>query len=81
MANDNLENLVRIGQLKKEPASEDEVAGLVKSGSAQLKDAKKDDLSLESRFSLAYGAAHAYSLAALRKLGTAPKTATPSSFV
>jgi hypothetical protein len=69
MANDNLENLVRIGQLKKEPTREEEVTGLIRSGSAQLADSKKEDLSLESRFSLAYGAAHAYSLAALRKLG------------
>ena len=42
---------------------------MIRSGAARLADAKKDDLSLESRFDLAYNAAHAVSLAALRIAG------------
>lgn len=61
-----LDNLVRIGSLKAEAASRGEVDGLLRSGSARLKDAKNSSLALESRFDLAYNAAHALSLAALR---------------
>ena len=69
MTNDKLENLVRIGQLKAEPASEEEIAGLQRSGAVRLADAKNKKLSIESRFDLAYNAAHALSLAALRHAG------------
>ena len=69
MANENLENLVKGDLLKVEAPSADEVSGLIRSGAARLADAKKDDLSLESRFDLAYNAAHAVSLAALRIAG------------
>jgi hypothetical protein len=43
-----------------------EIDGLVRSGHARLKDAQALTLSLDSRFDLAYNAAHAFSLAALR---------------
>jgi hypothetical protein len=66
MARNALDNLVRVRQLKEEPASADEIAGLVRSGLARLKDAGNTSLSYESRFDLAYNAAHALSLAALR---------------
>ena len=69
MANENLENLVRIRQLKAEVASEEEIAGLMRSGVARLEDSKNKDLNMESRFDLAYNAAHALSLAALRAAG------------
>ena len=69
MTNDKLENLVKIGQLKAEPAKEEEIAGLLRSGTARLLDAKNESLSKESRFDLAYNAAHALSLAALRRAG------------
>jgi len=69
MANDKLENLVRIRQLKSEPATKEEIAGLLRSGNARLQDAKNESLSQESRFDLAYNAAHALSLAALRNAG------------
>lgn len=69
MAHDNLENLVKIGKLKTEPASEAEIAGLLRSGTVRLLDAKNKNLSHESRFDLAYNAAHALSLAALRRAG------------
>lgn len=61
-----LDNLVRIGQLKRERPDTDEVRGLLHSGSVRLADAENESLSLESRFDLAYNAAHALSLAALR---------------
>ena len=46
-----------------------EVSGLIRSGIARLAYAKDARLSLESRFDLAYNAAHALSLAALRIAG------------
>jgi len=62
----DLENLVRAGKLKNEPPNQDEFDGLVKLGEAKFKDAQVAALSLESRFELAYGASHAFALAALR---------------
>ena len=61
-----LDNLVRIGKLKAEPPAQAELDGLVRSGLVRLRDAENASLSLESRFDLAYNAAHALSLAALR---------------
>jgi hypothetical protein len=61
-----LDNLVRIGKLKAEQGTQSEVDGLMRSGGVRLHDAQNDELSLESRFDLAYNAAHALSLAALR---------------
>jgi hypothetical protein len=62
----SLDNLVRIGKLKTEPPAKAEFDGLLRSGKARLKDAANKSLSPESRFDLAYNAAHALSLAALR---------------
>ena len=64
-----LDNLVRIRQLKKQSATDTEIAGLVRAGTAKLGDAKNETLNKESRFDLAYNAAHALSLAALRGAG------------
>lgn len=66
MASSPLDNLVRIGKLKAEPPAQAEFDGLVRSGLVRLRDAENATLSLESRFDLAYNAAHALSLAALR---------------
>mgnify|MGYP001029074052 FL=1 len=66
MTSSPLDNLVRIGKLKAEPPVQAEFAGLVRSGLVRLRDAENATLSLESRFDLAYNAAHALSLAALR---------------
>ncbi len=66
MNSSNLENLLDTGQLKKEPCDQKEFNGLVHSGRARLIDAQQETLSIESRFDLAYNAAHALSLAALR---------------
>lgn len=62
----NLDNLVAIGQLKAEPGSRREFEGLLHSGCTRLHDARIEGLSMESRFDLAYNAAHALALAALR---------------
>ncbi len=65
-----LENLCGSGKpLSAEPADAAETAGLLRSGRARLTDAKNHLLSLESRFDLAYNAAHALCLAALRQQG------------
>lgn len=69
MTQRELDNLVRIGQLKAEPPAPAELQGLLRSGSRRLADAGRADLSLESRFDLAYNAAHALALAALRAKG------------
>jgi hypothetical protein len=69
MGNQQLDNLVRIGQLKSELPAEAEIQGLVRSGLRRLDDAERQELSLESRFDLAYNAAHALALAALRLRG------------
>lgn len=66
MTREKLENLARIGQLQVQAPSRREFEGLVSSGKARLQDASREDLSLESRFDLAYNAAHSLSLAALR---------------
>lgn len=69
MTSPELENLVTIGKLKRETCSAQEFDGLVRSGAARLTDAAKTDLAPESRFDLAYNAAHALALAALRRRG------------
>ena len=69
MPREELDNLVRVRKLKAEPAEAEEIAGLLRSGLVRLKDAGNASLSLESRFDLAYNAAHALSLAALRLHG------------
>ena len=61
-----LDNLVKIGQLKHEPPDQAEFDGMVASAKARLKDARLEGLSKDSQFSLAYGAAHALALAAMR---------------
>lgn len=61
-----LENLADAGKLKRQPPNADEFDGLVSLGEAKFKDALRTTLALESRFELAYGASHAFSLAALR---------------
>ncbi len=64
------ENLCGPGKpLKAEPPDVKELEGLQRSGLARLEDASKAGLALESRFDLAYNAAHALCLAALRRRG------------
>lgn len=73
MAADPLQNLSGPGKpLKAEPPDAAETAGLLRTGRARLQDAANPALSLESRFDLAYNAAHALCLAALRRKGWRP---------
>lgn len=68
-----LKNLCGPGRpLREEAPDELEFSGLKRSGLMRLQDATLDQLSLESRFDLAYNAAHALSLAALRWHGYRP---------
>jgi hypothetical protein len=69
MSNQELENLVRIGQLKPEPGTSAEFIGMLDSAKTRLADARNESLAAESRFDLAYGAAHRLALAALRHKG------------
>lgn len=72
MSSRELDNLVDVGLLKREPRDRREFEGLVTSGRKRLIDAGKSDLSAESRFDLAYSAAHAFALAAMRWHGYRP---------
>ena len=64
------ENLAGPGKaLRAEPPDANEFAGLQRMGLARLHDAQKPGLALESQFDLAYNAAHALCLAALRAKG------------
>lgn len=68
-----LERLAGPGNvLAKEAPDAREFEGLVRSGLARLTDAERDTNSLDSRFDLAYSAAHALCLAALRHHGFRP---------
>lgn len=66
--NSPLDNLAKIskGGLKVESPNQAEFDGLVRSAKRKLLDAATPTLSLESAFDLAYNAAHALALAALR---------------
>ena len=65
-----LDNLSGPGKsLKSEPPDTVELAGLVRTGMARLVDSRNTGLAVESRFDLAYNAAHALCLAALRAKG------------
>ena len=65
-----LEDLCGPGRsLRKEPPDAKEFAGLKQSGLTRLTDSENQANSLESRFDLAYNAAHALCLAALRRVG------------
>lgn len=68
-----LESLCGPGKsLRQEPPDTKEFDGLKRSGLARLQDAANATLSLEGRFDLAYNAAHALCLAALRWHGYRP---------
>lgn len=54
MTSPELERLVGIGKLKREPGAQAEIDGLVRSARSRLTDARHPGLALESRFDLAY---------------------------
>jgi hypothetical protein len=69
MGKQELDNLVRIERLKAESATRSEYTGMLVSARKRLVDAHNEDLDPDSRFDLAYGAAHRLALAALRREG------------
>jgi hypothetical protein len=69
MTKQELENLVRIRQLKAEPGTRTEFDGMLDSASKRLVDSQNKSLAPQSRFDLAYNAAHGLALAALRQKG------------
>lgn len=69
MTSIHFNNLVKTGQIKSEPSDSQEFEGLLKSGKKRLHDATNITLAAESRFDLAYNAAHSLGLAALRAKG------------
>ena len=71
----NLENLARAKQLNAEPPSAEQIGRLLASAEAQLRDSGNAALAAASRFMLAYNAAHALALAALRAAGYRPSSA------
>lgn len=64
-----LQNLERVKKLKAEPPDARECAALLRSAEIRLRDAQNASLSIESQFDLAYNAAHAAALSALRQHG------------
>jgi hypothetical protein len=72
MSSKELDNPVATDLLKSEPGDQKEFDGLLASGRKRLNDAKKRGLSPESQFDLAYNAAHAFYLAAMRWRGYRP---------
>ncbi len=66
MTLENLDNLVKAGQLKAEPPDQNEFDGLLNSARRRLQDSRLEGLSEDGQFSLAYGAAHALAVAAMR---------------
>jgi hypothetical protein len=69
MSKPELDNLVKIARLKAEPPTRNEYLGMVAAARVRLTDAQNDALDPDSRFDLAYGAAHRFALAALRREG------------
>jgi hypothetical protein len=71
----NLENLARAKQLNAETPSKEQIGRLLESAETQLRDSRNASLGAASRFLLAYNAAHALALAALRSSGYRPSSA------
>src|SRR5580693_10814994 len=69
MGKQELENLVKARQIKPESPTRAEFDGMINGAKKRLADAQNEDLSDESRFDLAYGAAHGFALAAVRLKG------------
>ena len=58
MPSAELENLVKVGRLQREPIVQEEYDGLLRNAARRLEDAGNESLHAESRFDLAYAAAH-----------------------
>jgi hypothetical protein len=69
---EKLQNLEKVGSLKREPTSKEEIQGFLTGARDYLRDSRNPANSAAGRFQLAYGAAHALALAALRIHGYRP---------
>ena len=69
MSKQELDNLVRINKLKREPGRRAEFDGMVSSARTHLADAQNESIDTDSQFDLAYGAPHRLASAALRQQG------------
>src|SRR5947208_2786061 len=69
MGKQELDNLVKIRKLKVEPSSRKAFDGMLAAARRSLADAQNETIETDSRFDLAYGAAHRLALAALRQQG------------
>lgn len=69
MAKPELDNLVKINQLKVEPPLRKEYDGMLKSARRALTDAQNESIETDSQFDLAIEAAHKFALATLRREG------------
>jgi hypothetical protein len=72
-----LENLLRVGKLKAQPADADEIARLLESAERALRDAAVPGLSSDTRLDVAWKAITQVSLAAMRMRGFRPSTSEP----
>lgn len=73
MPSAELERLVASGLLQREAFLRAEFVGLLRQAEITLRDSANEALAMESRFRLAYGAAHAVAVAALRLHGYRPQ--------
>jgi hypothetical protein len=73
--NDALDKLVTTGHLKVQPTSKSQLAGFLANADRRLADAQIPELSSAGRFNIAYEAAHALALAAMRAHGYRPGSA------
>lgn len=69
MPQEALESLAQRGHLHKASHSPDEIVGLIRRSQMVLADSRGTNLSIDSRFSLMYRAAHGFALAALWRHG------------
>jgi len=69
MGKRELDNLVKIRKLKVEASSRKAFDGMLAAARRSLADAQNETIETDSRFDLAYGAAHRLALAALRQQG------------
>lgn len=72
-----LENLAQVGKVKPHSASREEIARLMAAVRRNLKDARLDGISPETRFDVAYKAVMQCALAALMANGFRPSTNEP----
>jgi hypothetical protein len=77
----SLDNLQKIGQLKKHPVNDEEIARLLAAAERSLADARATTISAETRFDAAYRAITQIGLAALMSCGFRPDTSRPGHHI